>query len=362
MTILKYFGTHFGDLGHYLLDHIEESPGRIKFVTNTGSVLCHKALIFQNFPALVELFCGECDSKHEDSTVIASEVDIDYLREAIETFYNSGNTELLNILFLEMFATGQTRKVDTLENIFNVKSDVETRLEEKSCKEVDVVKQALLMDSTAKKVLKRKRRLKMKGYKNVKFLPTNFDPKPLADGRTSYLCNKCGKGCTNMSGAARHSFFCSAKTIGPKYVNSFPCDFCGSIYKRKKWLKAHIKTHTEAREVKDESSRKDVLYPFDLPVDKEAIEMVSDAKDEGKMAPNNDFISRHLENGKLVYQCRKCFKSCTNISGASRHSAFCKKSSYRAGTSNPLPCELCNKVCLTRGGLNMHMKQVHTEK
>ena len=161
--------------------------------------------------------------------------------------------------------------------------------------------------------------------------------------------------------AARRSFFCSARTLGPKYVNSFPCDTCGSIYKRKKLLKSHIKTHTEVKKVKDESSTQDI-YPFVLPVDKEAIEMVSDTNYEQRMTPNDDFIARHLENGKLIYQCRKCFKSCTNLSGASRHSAFCKKSSYRAGTSNPVPCELCNKVCLTAGGLNMHMKQVHTEK
>jgi hypothetical protein len=107
MTILKYFRTHFGDLGHYLFDHIWESVGRIKFVTKTGSVLCHKAHTFQHFPALVDLFCGDCNSKHEDSTVIAPEVDIDYFREAIETFYKSGNIEVLNILFLEMFAIGQ---------------------------------------------------------------------------------------------------------------------------------------------------------------------------------------------------------------------------------------------------------------
>ena len=361
MTILKYFGTHFGDLGHYLLDHIEESVGRIKFVTNTGSMLCHKALIFHHFPALVDLFCGDCDSKHEDSTVIAAEVDIDYLREAMETFYKSGNTELLNILFLEMFADGQTRKLDTLENGFDVNTDMETTLEEKSFKEIDFIKQALPNDGTTKKVPKKKRRLKMKEYKNVKFLPANFVPKPLSDGRTAYLCNKCGKGCTNMSGAARHSYFCSVRTVGPKYVNSFPCDICGSIYKRKKLLKSHIKTHTVVKKDKDESFTQDI-YPLDLAADNEAIKMVSDTKDEQKMAPNNDFLARHLENGKLVYQCRKCFKSCTNISGASRHSAFCKKTSYRAGTSNPIPCELCNKVCLTAGGLNMHMKQVHNEQ
>ena len=138
----------------------------------------------------------------------------------------------------------------------------------------------------------------MKGYTNVKFLPTNFVPKPLSDGRTAYLCNKCGKGCTSMSGAARHAFFCSARTMGPKYVNSFPCDICGSIYKRKKWLKSHIKTHTDVKKVKNESSSEEI----DLPVDNEAIEMVSDTRDEQKMAPNDDFLARHLENGKLVYQ------------------------------------------------------------
>jgi hypothetical protein len=161
-----------------------------------------------------------------------------------------------------------------------------------------------------------------------------------------------------MSGAARHTCFCSARTVGPKHVNSFPCDTCGSIYKRKKWLKSHIKTHTKVKKVKDESTTDDLLLPLNLPVENEASEMVNDKQ---KMAPSDDFIARHLENGKLVYQCRKCFKSCTNISGASRHSAFCKKSSYRAGTSNPIPCELCNKVCLTAGGLNLYMKQVHTE-
>ena len=107
-----------------------------------------------------------------------------------------------------------------------------------------------------------------------------------------------------MSGAAIHSFFCSARSVGPKYVNSFPFDTSGSIYKRKKWLKSHIKTHTEVKKVKDESSTQDI-YPFHLPVDNEAIEMVSDTNDE----QNYDFIARHLENGKLVYQCRKCFKS-----------------------------------------------------
>ena len=78
-----------------------------------------------------------------------------------------------------MFADGQTRKSDVLENAFDINS---------------------IVDDTTKKVSKKKRRLKMKGYKNVKFLPTNFAPKPLSGGRTAYLCNKCGKGCTNMSG------------------------------------------------------------------------------------------------------------------------------------------------------------------
>ena len=69
-----------------------------------------------------------------------------------------------------MFSTGQSRKLDSLENAFDVNIDMDTTLEEKSCKEIDFAKQALPNDDTTKKVPKKK----MKSYKNVKFFPTDF--------------------------------------------------------------------------------------------------------------------------------------------------------------------------------------------
>ena len=460
MTILKYFGSHFSDLGACLWDNIEQAGGRLKFVTQSGFVLCHKALLVTTFPTLTKLLCTECDSKADDSVIIAPDADIDQIIAAIDIFYKSGDTEQLNNVFKDLFAVADTGNPNYLENESEVENVVNT--EENLCRTISIVEPLSFTptniddhednddtqsdtenvsqlknneetifeeggvikshNSTEEFIKKETMKRKNTKFRNVRFLSDDFLAKSLPDGTSVYLCNKCGKGCSNMSGAARHSFFCSRgqkvvnnhicescgkifktrkllsahvekHTEKGKQLNNFPCDqcgkyfkrkklldlhnethttgldihikihtdsnkiksktcnFCGKIFKKKKWLNTHIRKHTERKQIKEEPNTENTLAEDGR---EESFPM-----DKGK-TPLGDFLARHLENGRLVYQCRKCLKSCRNTSGASRHAAFCKKETFCEGVNNPLPCELCTKVCLSTKGLTWHMKQVHS--
>ena len=113
----------------------------------------------------------------------------------------------------------------------------------------------------------------------------------------------------------------SNTTTIPVTIKPFGCEFCGKWYKRKNYLKNHLKTHTQANLFTDEQS---YVKPFAC--------TICDKKYTGK---SNLLYHQRVHTGDKLFACEKCDLKFTFPNSLIYHLKKCRINEHPAFLNRP---------------------------